>query len=545
MTLMSPRKKFNWHYLVIGLVALITHGLIVLNDGVYADGWLIYRFLEEKNWSSLSTLFVQAGLPLFLPLHWFMGSLPNFVLAYHVAALACLAASGLLIYEIGYLTGYVSRQDSLLIALLSLTYPAFQVAGEIDIFPYVFASCLFWLGVLLALLAEHRDKLAHYVLRIGALICFFLSFGVNSFLVFYFGFLLLLALAVRRWKSLSMGATLTRLLPRRLDYILLPFLYWILKEILFPRYGVYADYNRFTFSLPVLSIRLFSFLYNGVYAQFNGALQELLNQPALGLLGMLAVLWAATTFSKAAVDPAAKPYALFGYGALLLGLGIFPYIAVGLAPGQTGFSTRHSLLLSLPVALVIVATGRLLFSAPPTGFSHLGWIFLTVLLLGFGSSTIFHYLDWQARWAKDRSLMTNLRRLDGAGKYSVYWVDDQYPLGGEDTYRFYEWSAMFKEVWGDETRIGLDQRYSTPNDLTDLKTYFTRSYILSQFDPAGCQAKLTIQPGASPPTPAKLAVEYLFMKFLQPAQLDAFLSTVTRIRVEPVASPLAMDCHAP
>jgi hypothetical protein len=488
-------------------------------------------------------MFVETGLPIWTYLHWFLGHFPNVVLGYHFTAFVCIAASGLLIYKIGCLSGFVSREESLLIALISLTYPAFQVAFELIILPNVVGYSLFWLAVFLALLAEKRAKLAHYSLRLGALVCFVISFNINSLLVFYFGFLLLLVLFVRRLKSLSLRETLTRFLPRHLDYVLLPFLYWAIKEILFPRHGLYADYNQFTFSPIAVLHSLASFLYNGIYGQFNVAMRELLNQPALGLLGLLGVLWGATYFRRASFNQSAKPYALLVYGVLLMGLGILPYAAVGLSPTLTGWDTRPSLLLALPVALVIVAIARLLFSDSRSAFSRPGWIFLTMLLLAFGLATVSHYIDWQARWVKDRSLMVNLGQLEGAEKYSVYWVDDQYPLGGEDNYRFYEWSSMFKQVWGNETRIGLDLRYTTPKVLTDYKPYFTKNYNLSGFDPAGCQATLIIRRGKLGYSSIDLVTRYFYYKFLRQERMSDFLASVTQIQVQLLPSPLALNCR--
>jgi hypothetical protein len=538
--------KFNWHYLCIGVTAFIVHGLIFMNDGVYWDGWLIYSFLEEKDWANLSEIFIENGLPAWAYLHWIMGYFPDVILAYHLTSFICIAVSGLLLYEIGCLSGFVSRNESLLIVLISLTYPAFQVAFELIIFPYVVSYSLFWLAIFLALLAEKRDKLTHYGLRLGALICFITSFTFNSLLVFYFGFLLLLALFVRRLQSLSLRQTLMRFLPRRLDYILLPLLYWFIKETLFPRQGLYANYNRFTFSLPKMFLRLVSFLNNGIYGQFKTALLELLNQPALWLLVLLGawIGWRYFNEKTPTNGQSVGPYTLLAYGVLLMGLGIFPYVAVGSSPTLTGWSTRHSLLLALPVALIIVAIARLLFSEPQAKFSRLGWIFLATLLSAFGLATVSNYIDWQARWVKDRSLIMKLGQLDGVEKYSVYLVDDQYPLGGEDNYRFYEWSSMFKQVWGDETRIGFNQHYFKPSLLTDPKhtLFYTKSYNLSGLDPAGCQATLTIKQGKFDYSSFKLVARYFYFKFLSAQQMSDFLTDVTQVQVQPLPSVQALNC---
>jgi hypothetical protein len=197
------------------------------------------------------------------------------------------------------------------------------------------------------------------------------------------------------------------------------------------------------------------------------------------------------------------------------------------------------LLLGLPVALVVVAIARILFSSFKTGFQKAGWVFLSTLLLAFSFATISHQVGWQARWVKDRSVMVNLAQLDGAGKYSVYWIDDRYILGGEDFYRFYEWSSMFKKVWGDETRIGLDIRYYTDKDFQDFEPYFTKRYNLGEFHPGGRQAALIIRQGARPRSEVGLVARYYFHRFLRPRRMAEFLAGVTQVEVNPKQSRLA------
>jgi hypothetical protein len=157
--------------------------------------------------------------------------------------------SGVLVYAIGRETRFVSRLESLGIALLSLTYPAYQVTFLIITFPYTLCYCLFLVAVFLALRSEQSHGRHHLVLRGSALACFVLfAFWTKSLLVFYFGFLLLLFLFVQRQRELTLRQVGTWLLPRRLDYVLLPFVFWFAAEALFPVHGGYADYNRPSFS---------------------------------------------------------------------------------------------------------------------------------------------------------------------------------------------------------------------------------------------------------------------------------------------------------
>ena len=142
--------------------------------------------------------------------------------------------------------------------------------------------------------------------------------------------------------------------------------------------------------------------------------------------------------------------------------------------------------------------------------------------------------------------MANLATLDNAQGISVFWVDDHFPAGGErgtGAYRFYEWSSIFKTVWGDESRIGFDQGLRAIEPLVVDQRYFNERYNLADFDPAGCQAMLTIRRGPLVYSDAGLSARYLFYRFFRSeGRLAKFLSGVTDVQVQPISAPEAVNC---
>jgi len=167
----------------------------------------------------------------------------------------------------------------------------------------------------------------------------------------------------------------------------------------------------------------------------------------------------------------------------------------------------------------------------------------------FTLSLVRNYVGWQARWVKDRSVMVNLRGREDARDDSVYWVYDEFPAVGKEFYRFYEWSSIFKTVWGGESRVGLDQKNTTSEFdnsekfLDRRQEFFTARYNLSNFDPAGCEVKLTIRPGPEASSETTMAFKYLYYKFFSPSRLDEYLRGVTNIEVQPIQSPRATNCR--
>ena len=130
----------------------------------------------------------------------------------------------------------------------------------------------------------------------------------------------------------------------------------------------------------------------------------------------------------------------------------------------------------------------------------------------------------------------SLRRYfrEGKGDISIFWIKDKFPVGGENYYRFYEWATMFKTVWGDESYIGLDQKKYSTASLASYKFSFNKRYNLSEFDPDGRHAALTIHRGVHQYSDLELSIRYLYYKWLSKTGLTKFLSGITDIEIQPI-----------
>jgi hypothetical protein len=229
-------------------------------------------------------------------------------------------------------------------------------------------------------------------------------------------------------------------------------------------------------------------------------------------------------------------------GGLILGvagllLGTLPYALVGDYPSVHGWDTRHDILVGLPLAVLAVSLLSLVLPAQRRAL--LGFGLVGLIVIGFASAGIQDYAALQARWATDRAVMAELRQMPGARAFSVYWVKDGAP-GPEDYYRFYEWSAMFADVYGGQTRIGFDTRAYGPNFL-GRSEFFTDQYTLANFDPRGCQAELTIQrTGAS--DGEQTAMFYTVTRLFRPDRLDDYLRGLVNVQVVPISSSYATNC---
>lgn len=538
-------------YFWIGLVALLGHGLLPLNDGIYFDDRVLQPMLAEGNWSELQSWFSQMGLPVSGYLYWGVKQVGLFGY-YRATAFFLIFFSAVLIYKICLRLGWLNRHEALGIALLSLVYPAYQAAVVLCHLHYEFFYCMFMLAAWLLLRAEQMggQKGPSLLSRLPPLLLFFLAFNLNSLLVYYFSFLLLLFLHLKQARQLSWTAAARTLLLRRADFILLPFIYWIGKKLLFSTHGLYENYNALNLSPASIASHIWDFIKTAGYAQMEASITLLMGHPVLWIVTMVVIYLAYSRFLRnktSALPPthiqieheSHKTKWIFLYGVVLLLSGVFAYSAVGLSPSSSGMNTRHAILIGLPIAILIVAALRPLwinglYHEPGNFDARLASILIGgSLLVAFTLSTINQYADWQVRAIKDRAVLTVLAETPVMKKFSVFWIDDQFPAGGERLYRFYEWSAMFKEIWGGESRIGLQiQGYgSDPAILSGLTPFYNERYNLSQFDPSGCQVKIDITRGTLQYSNAELVRKYFELRFFNKTGLADFLHKAIHLNV--------------
>ena len=528
--------------IVLG-VALLAHGLLVLNTGIYWDDWLLYTQLRHGNWDQVRGMADQlGGVPTYLYIWIAAASIPPPAVGFKILALLLIAASGLLILAICRQSGLVSRTDALLIACLGVAYPADHTHVLLITVPYLVYWVAFLIGVLVLLRSELIGGPGRWLLRVLALLCFVFSFGLNSLLLFYFGALLIGVVILNRRQGIPPRRIITHELPRRLDLIIAPLAFWFVYRTWFPPNGTYGYYHQFDWTWDSISSSAAGFWQAGLAAQFRDSISALLFLPVVWLAFLVAAHWMWPRRLPAGSMGARA--AMLALGLLLVVLAAFPYIAVGLSPSEHGWSSRHTILLGVPVALVIVGAARLLFGTRDGRFGVVGGAVVLSLLGGFIIDTAEGYLGWQARWITDSSVMANLASAPGAGGYSVYWVDDRYQLGGEPQYRFYEWSSMLGQAFGGQTRIGLDTATVQPSFLDTGKPFFNASYNLSGFDPAGCEARVSITRGPRAGSELGLVARYYFYGLVEPSKFNRWLAGVTTIKVVSYPASQATDCSS-
>ncbi|MFC1815191.1 hypothetical protein ACFL0M_04445 [Thermodesulfobacteriota bacterium] len=525
---------------IILCFTLLSHGLILANDGTYWDGWMLRGWQQQKDFTSMRTFYSHVGMPFFYYFHRFFASLPQPNFYYKVLSFISLYLSFFLVYLICQKSGFLTSMESLYITVLMICYPGQQMVVEpCVIAQYIFPLPFFFLACLLGLYAEVAATDAQWLMRTIVMFLFLISFNMNSLLVYYFGFLLLLLMCHIRTFGFSLSGTSQYIISHSY-YLAFPFIFWLLKEKFTPRKDFYANYNRIHVNLfKIYSgvIQLFRTGAGGVWIQ---ALQIFIKKPrrlafvlSFGL--MLAVL--SNRFILLEPMPLIKSGTLLFFGFILLIFGSISYILVGQPFGNHGWATKNNALLALPLALIIFG-GFNLFLKP---------IFITFFLFIIITTSVIYlnyvHLCLIALWVKNKSLLFNLGKIPSEQRFSIFSVCDQHPFQGASeghpehdiAYLVY----MFEFLWKDVTRIGIYESIPrsvayTPQEIKQMIHKSTIDYALQHIDPYGKQAQLIIKQGKLDLNEVKTAVRYIIIRCFYKNRNDHFLSGTTQIELIPL-----------
>jgi hypothetical protein len=527
-------------YAVVTLALTFVHGGLLLNDGQYWDGWIIWDAMVRSEWSKIYTMFHQSGRPLFYYVLRAVGSLPAVSPGFHIVAFVCIVGAALAFFAILRRLRAMGDVDAALVTIAAFSYPAMQASVELVNFPYFVMQLAFFVGLFAAVTGEDQSGRARIGWRVAALALIAIGFTLHSLLAFYFAFLLGWFLA-RRKNAAGFIAEAMAFVKTHADYCALPFVVWFATKKLFPVYGYYAEYNQIRG--PMVAVSSFGFFTSYLFDQLDAVFSEALRAPFT-----LAVLTALVAFAVLRLKRGGdeQPYAPVKVIAVVaaagLFLAIFPYAAVGRFPTVLGWNSRHGLLVAAPAAIALYGLVRAI-AGSPLASSRIALGVYAFIAASLGLYTAKTYVGWQARWAKDAGIIAQLKAMP-PNEASIYAVDDDFKLAGEGDYRFYEWSTMFKTAWGGEARVGVNQDAQFDENLALAKTLSTPDYNLSQLDPEGCRAKLIIRRGKKTYDETGIAARYLFYRYVRKAELPKFFSDIVSVEIAPQAAQPGTHCAA-
>jgi hypothetical protein len=538
---MGPRR---FAIALIALVALVFHGAMLLETVRVSDDWSFLAWLTRKEWTTLHGVHVYSNALLLEYYARAYAYFPDILLAARAAAFLFVLAGGLLAYLLCAETGYLENAESIFVALIAMVYPGYLMYTSLTLGAFTFCLMLFLAAALVALRSERRSGAAHAGMRLAALLLFFLSFSMNSLLVFFGAFLLLHFLVLRREWSLPWAAAAWRYAQRRADYLAIPLVFWSTKWITKAVYETNPDYNAIT--LGASNLAGFADFARSFGAQWLMILKSPWFVPVLVVAS--AATWWLCRRRPAARRTDLRNWALLAFGLLLLICATLPYVVVGKSP--TGdldqWGTRLCLLMGLPAGVLAVALGGLLAQharlprAIATGL-------LSAIVAGGGAVQAKHHIRFLANEIEARSLAVNLARNPDAARFSVFGVVTPLP-SFHITHQKYSWAYFLRDALGGElNRIAIMEdnidaaastrkRYTAMQLREETDDWWFRLYGM-KLPPDGRQATLVIEPGPGRVGIAdhRLVSRYLRAKWAGAERLESFLRSVTAVKVIPKA----------
>ena len=378
-------------------------------------------------------------------------------------------ASRLLVYRILGLQSWIRNEDRLLIVILFLVSPLYAARVALVDFPYTFCLFLFFLGWYLI----GKNRLA-------SLSCFFLSFNMESLLVFYL--LPVLDYYFRENNSGRLRDLITWGF-RKLDFIVAPFIWFAIKLLFYRPFGIFAGYNEAFGGSNLLKSPLLQ-------------LKDLLSLSLPVSLMLVAVIICAMAVKRFGIDlHALAARALrnryFSIGLLALVAGLFPYWILGHVPTFSEWTSRHQILMPLGAALLFLG----ILACCEEGVKAL---FLAICL---GASLALNWSNYTGDildWQKQKTIINFLRNSKDVAAANLLVFEDDTPNALSRVYRFYEWGGLVRLAYsGSSDKFGINSDQLDQYLRGDLDRYFSVHFNAEQHRRTGGEMVRVIITGNS------------------------------------------------
>jgi len=415
---------------ILFLYYLIAHGgiLFILN-AIYWDDWVLYNV----NQNIIFDKFNQAG-----KMFNISGYMHNYFLLagpwiYKVITFLLMFFAGILLNYILKRHQDLSTEARFLVVLFFLVLPFYHARVALIDIGYTISYFLFFLAWFM--MSKNR---------ILSLILFFISFNTNSLLVFF-----LLPFLDSYWHDTHSKNRFNYLLfvnfcIKKIDFVALPFLYFIIKVYYYSPFGLYENYNE-QYSIanlikaPIIMIIEWSRLEIAIIPVF--------------LLLFIIVYLNRRVSSFDNLFTKIKTSKLLIAAIIAFVSGVFPYWILGHIPTFAEWSSRHQLLLPLSFSLIFV------FLIKFISFDLRRYYIATIISVSLVAN-LSVYISFYIDWKKQTDLIVLMSSNNILKQADLVVFDDltQNLNAIDRKYRPYEWNGLMAEAFAEESRFGIDSR---------------------------------------------------------------------------------------
>lgn len=479
---MTLRKEQFFYFFLYACAFL----LVLTTQGVFWDDWVVFHVPD----SARLNLYTMSGRPLYGHFFNFLYGIDfdGFTI-FRALIFTSFFAVILIFDQIVKRITELSYFERFSLVVLFAMFPVNSSRIAVTMAQYTVCNLLFFIGFFLVLKSLETKKL---YLRAIAFVLFFLSFNMDSLLVFFST--LLMYVYYQECKSnddLSKIQVLKKSALKYIDLLLVPIIYFVIKQVFFQPYGLYQNYNKVSLgSATDAALGTLRNTVSALYPVFYECYLVLIEYPlVIGIVAIVVFAIISKFFTEFKFEKTSKPvWKLFFLGVLFLILGTYPYYVVNAYPHPYNWSSRHQILMPLGGAF-IVFYGLMIFvfglerlvnkftpAAKATKLdkkaklakeqkdsenreTYWRWtrnLSLSLVVALFGVTNFVASLQYQKDWYKQMSILEHLKVNDTIrNNTSFRFLDKTYPLNATyRTYNFYEYTGLMKYAYGDETRYG-------------------------------------------------------------------------------------------
>lgn len=257
--------------IIIIVANILSQGFLLIATGTFWDDWMYYYRDRTGLWKE----FMEAGRPssaFWVETVW---NLPHYGYRWLVFLLFMITA--LILYALIRNSKMFNQNEALWLSVLYTVMPVNDARIILCTFSYAVGLTSFMIGVYVLQKYMLYEKSSRFHFRIAALFFFGYSFIIQSLLVFYAAVLFYIFFCEYQNRRKVLEAI--KAMVKYVDFIALPIIFWVGKQIVFPSYGSFANYNVVTMGtmvkaacrLPLAALRqlernwigIFDFLISG------------------------------------------------------------------------------------------------------------------------------------------------------------------------------------------------------------------------------------------------------------------------------------------
>lgn len=500
---------------LITLFYSMAFGFMLLNDGIFFDDWVLYNV----DTSCIRSIASQVGLPWLSQYYVKMLSLNSMIVCRVVVFTSYLLAA-LLLYGVLQKIKEISNRERLLITLFFALFPVNFARITLITSQFTISYLLFFLG--LFLLSQYFTR-KETLMRISALLFLFLSFfSLPSLLVFYV--IVILFIAYMESRNIKTITGFLRFPLRYFDFLAVPFVFWVIKNVFFKPYGLYAGHNE------VISANLLSAIckLNGVFGtSFIAPLQEAFqyinaNYLTIILSALLLSVFAYKAYFAKQDNSESNDFSFLLFGLLAFVLSVYGYLVVDKVPTSLEWYSRFQILVPLGASFIIVYLVRIFFNDKARAL-----VYSTIIVL-FICANSLGYLSYQKDWFKQLSLVENFKNSEIVKNNSAFIFNDKTLIlnARHRTYYFYEYTGLMKSAFNNERRFGTVNR--SDFDVAAERYVRLGQYNCREFNMQKPQYEVIIDHGTYLLGYAN-TIKLMFLKFIRPAEFREKIGNIVKL----------------